>query len=345
MISNKIMKVFRKKLRRVKKRKLLSKSIGLVITAWTLKYGAMNSNGINRVSPQVDYSQNTQPLKAYYLDKLDKNVDNDTQSVDGIKLNIGSGTVLVVRKHQNQTSEALKSSLEVRGGDFRTAGPGARAKADARRNAKAGKYSLGSTIISGADALVPQNTYCRYHQNAPLSCKPRVKLADGPFQGDGDNKQPPPENGNFDESQYKGGSSPFIDKFDYDNPNNTRENTDFSNKRRMSHSYDGHAEKCFGIQGNRNKENLQKFEKSVRDYIESPETERINGSYRYETPAYHYKKPDEDLIVTVNATNNAYISVRNATDFQLKNLEIDGNLGYDSRPSLSLTLRLRGPKQ
>jgi hypothetical protein len=60
----------------------------------------------------------------------------------------------------------------------------------------------------------------------------------------------------------------------------------------MSHSYDGHAEKCFGIQENRNKENLQKFEKNIRDYIESPETERINGSYRYETPAYHYKKPD-----------------------------------------------------
>lgn len=51
MITNKIMKVFSQKLRRVKKRKLLSKSIGLVITAWTLKYGAMNSNGITRVSP------------------------------------------------------------------------------------------------------------------------------------------------------------------------------------------------------------------------------------------------------------------------------------------------------
>lgn len=66
--------------------------------------------------------------------------------------------------------------------------------------------------------------------------------------------------------------------------------------------------------------------------------------YIYQTPAYHYKKPDEDLIVTVNATNNEYISVRNATDFQLEKLEIDGNLGYDSRPSMSLTLRLRGPK-
>ena len=254
--------------------------------------------------------------------------------------------MIKIQNQQNKPSEALKSALEIRGGDLgKGSSPGSRAKADARRNAKAGKYSSGSTVIPGADALVPQNTYCHYHQNAPLSCKPRVKLADGPFQGDGDNNQPPPENGNFDANQYKGGSSPFIDKFDYDNPNHTRENTDFSNKRRMNHSYDGHAEKCFGIKENRNKENLQKFEKNVRDYIESPKTERINGSYRYETPAYHYKKPDEDLIVTVNATNNEYISVRNATDFQLEKLEIDGNLGYDSRPSMSLTLRLRGPKQ
>ena len=88
----------------------------------------------------------------------------------------------------------------------------------------------------------------------------------------------------------------------------------------MSHLYDGHAEQCFGIQENRNKENLQKFEKSIRDYIESPETERINGSYRYETPAYLYKKPDEDLIVTVNAINNECISARNETEFQLEKL-------------------------
>ena len=97
----------------------------------------------------------------------------------------------------------------------------------------------------------------------------------------------------------------------------------------MNHSYDGHAETCFSIQENRNKENLQKFEKNVRDYRESPEMERIDGSYRYETPAYHYNKPDEDLVVTVNATNNEYISVKNATDFQLEKSEIDGNLGYD----------------
>ena len=83
------------------------------ITTDPLKYGAMNLNAINWVSPQVDYSQNTQPLKALYLDQ---NVENDTQSVNLIELKTGSGTVLRVRKHQNQTSEASKSALKVRGG-------------------------------------------------------------------------------------------------------------------------------------------------------------------------------------------------------------------------------------
>ena len=342
MLTNKIMKVkvFFQKLRRVKKRKLLSKSIGLVITAWTLKYGAMNSNRINSVSPPVDYSQTTQPLKASYLDK------NDTQSVNLIKLKTGSGTVLVVRKHQNQTSEASKSALEVRCGDFRKSGAGGRAKADARRNARARKYSSGSTLIPGADALVPQNTYCRYHQNAPLSCKPRVKLADGPFQGDGDNNQPPPENGNFDSSQYKGGPNPFLDKFDYDNPNqnHTRENTYFSSQKRMNHAYDRHAEKCFGMKKNRNKENLKEFEGKARSFIESPKTEKINGSYRYETPAYFYKEKDGNLVAIVNATDNSFITVVNATESQLESIQYDHNFGLDTRPSMQLQLRLRGPK-
>ena len=308
----------------------IKNAVGIVTVAVGLRYGKINS------IPTSLSSNSTQQVE-----RLHSYVEEDIQVINTNSKVIKTGSGILISNQQ--ISEGSKSALEVRCGDFRKSGPGARAKADARRNAKAGKFSSGSTIIPGGDALVPQNTYCRYHQNAPLSCKPRVKLADGPFQGDGDNNQPPPENGNFDASKYKGGPSPFK-KYDYDNSDHTRENTDFSNKRRMSHSYDGHAEKCFGIQENRNKENLQKFEKNIRDYIESPETERINGSYRYETPAYHYKKPYEDLIVTVNATNNEYISARNATDFQLEKLEIDGNLGYDSRPSMSLTLRLRGPK-
>ena len=264
----------------------------------------------------------------------------ESQSV--IRFKTGSGAVLTVRKHQNQTSEALKPALKVRSGDLGKSGPRARAKADAKANAS----RTGSILLPGAYGYVPSQGYCLYHGNQPRSCKPIVKVSKNQFQpkDEGNNNNPPPEDGQFDASQYKSGPSPFKD-FDYDNKNHNRENVHFSNQKRMNHSYDGHAEKCFGMQENRNKESLKKFEGKIQDYIQSPETERINGSYRYETPAYHYKKPDEDLIVTVNATNNEYISVRNATDFQLEKLEIDGNLGYDSRPSMSLTLRLRGPKQ
>ena len=108
---------------------------------------------------------------------------------------------------------------KIRCGDFRKAGPGARAKAADRKNAKAGKFRSGSSIIPGADALVPPNQYFRHHQDAPLSCKPRVKFKDGPFQGGGYGNQPPPK---FDKSNYQGGPSPFVDKFDYSNSNHTR---------------------------------------------------------------------------------------------------------------------------
>ena len=63
----------------------------------------------------------------------------------------------------------------------------------------------------------------------------------------------------------------------------------------MNHQYDRHAEKCFGMKENRNKENLKEFGGKARSFIESPETEKINGSYRYETPAYFYKEKDGEI--------------------------------------------------
>ena len=58
------------------------------------------------------------------------------------------------------------------------------------------------------------------------------------------------------------------------------------------------------------------------------------------------KKPNENLVVTVDARTNECISVRNATAFQLEKMKEneDGNLGLDSRPPMSVILRLRGPK-
>ena len=61
-------------------------------------------------------------------------------------------------------------------------------------------------------------------------------------------------------------------------------------------------------------------------------------------PASDYRKKNEDLIVFLNATDNSYISIRNATDFQLEKIKIDCDLNYDAQPSMFLTLGLRGPK-
>ena len=146
-----------------------------------------------------------------------------------------------------------------------------------------------------------------------------------------------------DPSDYKDGPSLFVDKFDYNNPNHTPQHIKFENSKRLNHSYDRHAEQCFGMTNTKNKKTLSEFEKNLKNFIQSPDTLKINGSYRYEDPAYHYMKPGENLIVTVNVIDNQYISVRNATDYQLEKLEIDGILGLDTRPNLSMTLRLRGP--
>ena len=82
---------------------------------------------------------------------------------------------------------------------------------------------------------------------------------------------------------------------------------------------------------NRNKENLQKFEGKARRFIESPGTEKMNGSY--ETPAYFQKEKDGNLVAI--ATDNSFITVVNAT--QLKSIQEDHNFGLDTRHATDIT--------
>ena len=91
--------------------------------------------------------------------------------------------LIFVKSDGNSDSpSSTKIALKISGRDQSKAGPGARAKANARKHFKA--KGSGSTIISGANGFVPQNSYCRYYENAPLSCNrnPRVAFSDGPFQ-------------------------------------------------------------------------------------------------------------------------------------------------------------------
>jgi hypothetical protein len=225
-------KDFLKKLKSKKREILMSGGL-----AWKLVFGQANV-----VSAQQYIFNSKSPV---VQEKVILNQEEESNSFDasynsGKTIQTGSGYVIKIQNQQNQPPEALKSALEIRSGDLgKGSSPGSRAKADARRNAQAGKFSSGSSIIPGANGFLPQHTYCQYHKlDLPLSCKTGVKVSDGPFQGDGGNDQPPPENPKFDSSHYKGGPNPFIDKFDYNNPNYTRENTDFSSQNRMNHAYD-----------------------------------------------------------------------------------------------------------
>ncbi len=249
-------------------------------------------------------------------------------------------------KDEDIQSPSVRKLLDLNlvGGDLNgnPGNPGARARGDL----KSGK---GKTSVL-VEALAPQS----YHASRPGAGKglQTVSTENGLFGRFTARSRPDPSNPgcaggprsitvrsiqrdpeSFDASEYKGGPNPFIDKFDYDNPNHTRENTDFSSQKRMNHAYDRHAEKCFDMKENRNKENLKKFKEKARSFIESPETEKINGSYRYETPAYFYKEKDSNLVAIVNATDNSFINVVNATESQLKSIQENNNFGLDTRPS------------
>ena len=228
------MKIYYKVLNRIKNNKLKLTNVGGIVSlAFGLRYGKINSIPTN-------FSLNYIPQ----VEKVHNFFNEDVQIMETKDNIIKTGDILLVS--DKRISNGSKSALAIRSGEISKTNAGARAKADARKNVKARKQNSGSAIIPGAQALVPQNTYCRYHQYAPPSCKVRVTPGPGHDQDPGQDIPPPSpsEDSPFDESKYKGGSSPFLGKFNYDNLNHSRGNVDFSNKRRMSHSYDGHAKKC-----------------------------------------------------------------------------------------------------
>jgi hypothetical protein len=113
----------------------------------------------------------------------------------------------------------------------------------------------------------------------------------------------------------------------------------------LNKSYDKHVEDSFGIVENRNKENIERFKDDIKNLAQSAD-EVYKGSYRYKDPAYIYlKEIDEKMTaVIVNATDEEYITSINSTLMQMEDLQSNGNIGLDTRLSMQLTLRLRGPK-
>ena len=84
--------------------------------------------------------------------------------------------MIEIQNQQNQPSEALKSALEIRSGELgKGSSPGARAKADARRNFNKGS---GSSIIPGASGYTPQQIYRIYKESGRLPA-PQTKIEAG----------------------------------------------------------------------------------------------------------------------------------------------------------------------
>ena len=179
------MKNYAKLVRKIRNNKtIIKKAVSiLTIIALGFRYGRINSSPNNLPS---NSTQQIERVDTFVEEHTQMKVDGKVQESLSHKsssylIKTGSG-ILIANK---RISENSKSALGIRGDDLSKSAQGARVKADACRNAKAGKYSSGNTIIPGTDTLVLQNTYCHYHQNASLSCKLKVKLADSPFHNNG----------------------------------------------------------------------------------------------------------------------------------------------------------------
>ena len=83
-----------------------------------------------------------------------------------------------VEPYGTNINPLIERPLKISGGDQSKFGPGARAKADTRRNAK----SSGSFLIPGADGFVSSRNY-RPYQN-PLSARRPGKIQKDPFDPD-----------------------------------------------------------------------------------------------------------------------------------------------------------------
>ena len=319
----------------------IRKLIGSAVLAWSLVKSPKSAS-----LDQIKQKQNNSVVH----EKVIKNEFNslDDSNTSGKIIRTGNGTILTFQQDVHDSSlkmdevesPYLFNSIS-RGGNLGKSGPGPRAKADARAR---GSRTI---IIPGANGVVPQNTYCQYHKsdpNPPLSCKPRVKVSNNPFQDDGNNLPPEEGSESFDPSKYKGGPSPFKE-YKYDDPTTVAQNLGFNQPKRLDKSYDKHAQDCFGLKGNRNKENLKIFKGKIQNLAQSAD-EVYRGSYRYKDPAYIFlKEVDEEMTaVVVNATDFEYITTINPTEGQMDNIQLNGDIGLDTRPSMQLTLRLRGPK-
>ena len=263
--------IFNKRKQKPFKKGRKRKILGSAVLAGNLIFGNLTSNFVK--------TQNSQSARALNYEKNDlqstANTRDNSQNLGRI-IKTGTGLIFIKSGGNSAPTTSTETTLKISGGDQSKTGPGARAKTDARRHAKTRSSSI---FVNG---FVPQQTYCRYHRSdPPLSCKLSVKASDDSFQPKDDGNNLPPQEGQerFDPSKYKGGLSPFKEH-EYEDPTTVAQNIGFNQPKRLDKSYEKHAKDCFGLKGNRNKENLEIFKADIQDLAQSAD-EVYMGSYRY----------------------------------------------------------------
>ena len=107
------MKKLSRKVRRLKKRKALKKIMAGVAMGFALRYGPRNPNA----GFFLNSGQTNQQLEAKNSDQLMMKTESQSQSVNSIRVKSGSGALIEIQNQHNKPPEALKYTLETRGGE------------------------------------------------------------------------------------------------------------------------------------------------------------------------------------------------------------------------------------
>jgi hypothetical protein len=96
---------------------VMKKAFAAGVAIYALRYGRIDLN------PDLlaNYDQHLESTYSYHESATvgdDEQSLTESQSVSSIRVKTGSGAMIEIQNHQNQTPEALKSTLEIRSGSI-----------------------------------------------------------------------------------------------------------------------------------------------------------------------------------------------------------------------------------
>lgn len=82
----------------------------------------------------------------------------------------------------------------------------------------------------------------------------------------------------------------------------------------------GHA-KDFGVEGSKDRKNLETFKDKIVEHLREPTTERLKGTYRKQQ-VEHFFNPETNLSIMINATTREFISGWRLSDPQVQRVDL-----------------------